>query len=137
MAYTASCLCNGIQLRINAELEPIMVCHCKQCQKAQGAAFAAITQVQKSDLKVVHGENLLQAYFASSNKKRVFCKTCGSPIWSERLDKPDVVRLRVGLINEEISTQVSSHAYVTSKASWHTIGDHAQQYLQATDGVQK
>ena len=33
MAYTASCLCNGIQLRINAELEPIMVCHCKQCQK--------------------------------------------------------------------------------------------------------
>lgn len=36
MAYTASCLCNGVQLRINAELEPIMVCHCKQCQKAQG-----------------------------------------------------------------------------------------------------
>ncbi|OUJ94016.1 aldehyde-activating protein, partial [Acinetobacter baumannii] len=25
MAYTASCLCNGVQLRINAELEPIMV----------------------------------------------------------------------------------------------------------------
>ena len=35
MAYTA-CLCNGIQLRINAELEPIMVCHCKQCQKHKG-----------------------------------------------------------------------------------------------------
>jgi len=137
MAYTASCLCNGIQLRINAELEPIMVCHCTQCQKAQGAAFAAITQVQKSDLNIVHGENLLQAYFASPNKKRVFCKTCGSPVWSERLDKPDVVRLRVGLINEEISTQVSSHAYVASKVSWHIIGDHAQQYLQATDGVQK
>ncbi len=56
MAYTASCLCNGIQLRINAELEPIMVCHCKQCQKAQGAAFAAITQVQKSDLEIVQGK---------------------------------------------------------------------------------
>lgn len=137
MAYTASCLCNGIQLSINSELAPIMVCHCTQCQKAQGAAFAAITQVQKRDLNIVQGENLLQAYFASSNKKRVFCKTCGSPIWSERLDKPDVVRLRVGLINEEISTQVSSHAYVTSKASWHIIGDHAQQYLQATDGIQK
>lgn len=137
MAYTASCLCNGIQLQINAELEPIMVCHCTQCQKAQGAAFAAITQVQKSDLNIVQGENLLQAYFASPNKKRVFCKTCGSPVWSERLDKPDVVRLRVGLINEEISTQVSSHAYVASKASWHIIGDHAQQYLQVTDGVQK
>ncbi len=28
MAYTASCLCNGIQLQIDAELAPIMVCHC-------------------------------------------------------------------------------------------------------------
>lgn len=46
MAYTASCLCNGVQLCINVELEPIMVCHCKQCQKHK-AAFAAITQVQK------------------------------------------------------------------------------------------
>ena len=47
MIYTASCLCNGVQLSINAELNPIMVCHCKQCQK-HGAAFAAITQVQKA-----------------------------------------------------------------------------------------
>lgn len=128
MAYTASCLCNGIQLRINAELEHIMVCHCTQCQKAQGAAFAAITQVQKSDLEIVQGENLLQAYFASSNKKRVFCKICGSPVWSERLDKPDVVRLRVGLINEEISTPVMSHAFVNSQVKWYPICDTARQY---------
>lgn len=128
MAYTASCLCNGIQLSINSELAPIMVCHCNQCQKAQGAAFAAITQVQKRDLNIVQGENLLQAYFASSNKKRVFCKTCGSPIWSERLDKPDVVRLRVGLINEEISTSVISHAFVSSKVEWYPICDSARQY---------
>ena len=128
MAYTACCLCNGIQLQIDAELVPIMVCHCNQCQKAQGAAFAAITQVQKSDLNIVQGENLLQAYFSSPDKKRVFCKTCGSPVWSERLDKPEVVRLRVGLVNEEISTQVSSHAFVTSKVKWYSICDDAHQY---------
>ncbi|MGN2482931.1 GFA family protein [Acinetobacter calcoaceticus] len=133
MAYTASCLCNGIQLRINAELAPIMVCHCTQCQKAQGAAFAAITQVQKSDLNIVQGENLLQAYFASSNKKRVFCKTCGSPVWSERLDKPEVVRLRVGLINEEISTSVISHAFVSSKVEWYPICDSARQYQNGVE----
>lgn len=128
MAYTASCLCNGIQLQIDAELAPIMVCHCNQCQKAQGAAFAAITQVQKSDLNIVQGENLVQAYFSSPDKKRVFCKTCGSPVWSERLDKPEVVRLRVGLVNEEISTQVNSHAFVTSKVKWYSICDDAHQY---------
>lgn len=135
MAYTASCLCNGIQLRINAELELIMVCHCTQCQKAQGAAFAAITQVQKNDLNIVQGENLLQAYFASPNKKRVFCKTCGSPIWSERLDKPAVVRLRVGLINEEISASVISHAFVSSKVNWYPICDSARQYPNGVENL--
>ncbi|NUE93509.1 GFA family protein [Acinetobacter seifertii] len=133
MVYTASCLCNGIQLQINSELEPIMVCHCTQCQKAQGAAFAAITQVQKSDLNIVQGENLLQAYFASPNKKRVFCKTCGSPIWSERLDKPEVVRLRVGLINEKISTSVISHAFVSSKVKWYPICDSVRQYQNGVE----
>lgn len=131
--YTASCLCGGIQLQINADLQPIMVCHCTQCQKAQGAAFAAITQVQKKDLNILQGEDLLQPYFASPNKKRVFCKTCGSPIWSERLDKPEVVRLRAGLINENVPVRVVSHAYVSSKASWHVIGDDAPQYQQAVD----
>jgi len=110
-----------------------MVCHCTQCQKAQGAAFAAITQVQKNDLNIVQGENLLQAYFASPNKKRVFCKTCGSPIWSERLDKPEVVRLRVGLINEEISTSVISHAFVSSKVKWYPICDSARQYQNGVE----
>lgn len=42
--------------------------------KAQGAAFAAITQVQKSDLNIVQGENLLQAYFASPNKRECSVK---------------------------------------------------------------
>lgn len=127
MAYTASCLCNGVQLRINAELEPIMVCHCKQCQKHKGC-FCGHHSSTKSDLEIVQGENLLQAYFASPNKKRVFCKTCGSPVWSERLDKPDVVRLRVGLINEEISTPVISHAFVNSQVKWYPICDTAHQY---------
>ena len=70
MIYTASCLCNGVQLSINAELNPIMVCHCKQCQKHKGLLLLPSPST-KSDLEIVQGENLLQAYFASPNKKRV------------------------------------------------------------------
>lgn len=73
MAYTASCLCNGVQLRINAELEPIMVCHCKQCQKHKGLLLRPSLKY-KSDLEIVQGENLLQAYFASPNKRECSVK---------------------------------------------------------------
>ena len=126
--HTATCLCGGIQLKILAALKPINVCHCQQCQKAQGAAFAAITQVEVQDLQIVKGQSLLQEYFATPNKKRVFCRNCGSPIFSARLDKPEVVRLRVGIINEPVDVQVVSHAYVDFKAHWDVIGDNAPQY---------
>lgn len=96
--------------------------------KSTRGCFCGHHSSTKSDLEIVQGENLLQAYFASPNKKRVFCKTCGSPVWSERLDKPDVVRLRVGLINEEISTPVMSHAFVNSQVKWYPICDTARQY---------
>ena len=41
--------------------------------KAQGAAFAHHSST-KSDLEIVQGENLLQAYFASPNKRECSVK---------------------------------------------------------------
>ena len=35
-----SCLCGGIRYEIDAELGPVTNCHCSQCRKAAGAAFA-------------------------------------------------------------------------------------------------
>ncbi|MGC4060114.1 MAG: hypothetical protein QM749_04380 [Aquabacterium sp.] len=35
--YTGSCLCAGIRFRLHLKaLEPIQICHCTQCRKAQG-----------------------------------------------------------------------------------------------------
>ncbi len=48
MAYTASCLCNGVQLRINAELEPIMVCHCKHAKKHKGLLLRPSLKYKKA-----------------------------------------------------------------------------------------
>lgn len=46
--YTASCLCGEIQLDIHQNIDKIYVCHCKSCQKAQGAAFAAVAVIEKN-----------------------------------------------------------------------------------------
>jgi hypothetical protein len=44
-----------------------------------------------------------------------------------------VVRLRVGLINEEISISVISHAFVSSKVKWYPICDSARQYQNGVE----
>lgn len=121
--YTASCLCNGIQIKINQDISKIFVCHCHQCQKAQGSAFVAITPIETQNLKIIQGKELLGEYFSTALKKRIFCKHCASPIFSARIDLPEIVRLRVGIINEPLTAKVYSHAFTKYKACWFNLSD--------------
>lgn len=119
--YTVSCLCKGVRFEIHEEINQIYVCHCQQCQKAQGSAFVAVSVVTKSAIKWCSGQELLSHYASSVGKQRVFCSRCGSPLWSEKTDLPDIIRLRVGLINEVLNAEIYSHAFVENKVSWYPI----------------
>lgn len=121
--YTGSCLCGGVQFRIEAELEPIQVCHCSQCRKAQGTAFATNTPVSSTDFHLVTGAELITAFESSLGKQRAFCSRCGSPIYSCRDTLPGVLRIRVGLINEPLSVRPQTHYHAGSKANWWSIDD--------------
>ncbi|AXQ21856.1 GFA family protein [Acinetobacter wuhouensis] len=129
--YTASCLCGGIQLKINTEIPQVFVCHCQQCQKAQGSAFVAIAPIETKNVEIVKGQELCSEYYATTNKKRVFCKSCGSPLFSARLDLPDLIRLRVGIINEPLKAEIASHAFTDDKAAWFEILDDHVKFKEA------
>jgi hypothetical protein len=128
--YTGSCLCGGVEFRIEGELEPIQVCHCLQCRKAQGAPFATNTPVQKAAFTLTRGAELLKEYESSPGKQRVFCSTCGSPVYSYKDTLPDVLRIRAGLINEPLQARPTAHFHVTSKCNWWSITDELPQFAE-------
>lgn len=126
--YTGHCLCGGVAFRIVGALAPIQMCHCRQCRKAQGGAFATNTPVKEEALLFERGRELIREYWASPEKCRAFCSQCGSPIYSRREDRPGEFRIRVGLINEPLDARPAFHFYVASKANWWTIDDDLPQY---------
>ncbi|MDM1769292.1 GFA family protein [Acinetobacter sp. 226-4] len=119
--YSVSCLCGGVQFKIYQDIDKIFICHCQQCQKAQGSAFVAVAIIERKNIEVINGENLLNYYSATQGKKRVFCRNCASPLYSYREDLAEVVRLRVGVINEPLNAKVYSHAFTRYKANWFEI----------------
>ena len=121
--YTASCLCGEIQLEIHQNIDKIYVCHCRSCQKAQGAAFAAVAVIDKDQLQIRQGQVALKQFESSAGKHRVFCSQCGSPLWSQRDDLPALLRLRVGIINEVLNIPIYSHAYLAEKANWYMLAE--------------
>jgi hypothetical protein len=124
-------LCGGVQFHIEGELEPIQICHCSQCRKAQGTPFATNTPVSAGAFHLVSGAQLLTSFESSPGKERVFCSKCGSPIYSKKDAIPGVFRIRAGLINEPLSTRPGAHSYTGSKANWWPINDEFPQFEAA------
>lgn len=124
------CLCGGIRYEYNGLLHELSMCHCKQCQKAQGTAFAAVCPVESAKLKFVSGTELLKEYRATPGKVRVFCANCGSPVYSARDDLPEVKRLRAGTVDTPFSCKNAYHVFSESRACWDEITDDLPRYPQ-------
>jgi len=123
-----SCFCGAVSFEIDGELGPIICCHCSKCRKMNGTAFNAISLVKKADLRFKSGFDNLSNYESSPGVGRVFCKTCGSPIYSWRETMPDAVRLRIGTMDTPVPAKPSAHIFVASKAEWFDFHDDTPQY---------
>ena len=128
---TGSCLCGGVRFRIEQPLAPIQVCHCTQCRKAQGTPFATNIPVAAAAFRLEQGGELLTEFESSPGKLRVFCRRCGSPVYSRRTTLPEVLRLRAGLLDEPVQATLQAHCHVASKSSWWPIDDTLPQFAQA------
>lgn len=125
---TGGCLCGTVRFEVHGTLPPIQVCHCHQCQKANGSAFAAAVPVKVEQLRFLGGRDQVREYESSPGKFRAFCTRCGSPVYSRRPDTPDAIRLRAGTLDPPFATQPVAHFHVASKAGWYTIADGLPQF---------
>lgn len=109
------CLCGVVKYCYHAEIEKTIICYCKHCQMAQGSIFGWNSPLQKSKFEITQGIKFLKEYFHSPHKARVFCQECGSPIYSYRLDLPDIIRLRLGTVTQGHVSAPPEQAYMQYK----------------------
>ena len=130
--HAGGCLCGGIRYEVDGPLAPVQLCHCGQCRKAQGGPFGANIPVASAAFRLVHGEASLREFRASPGKRRVFCATCGSPLFSQRDAAPGVLRLRAGTLDGDgAGLEIGFHIQTASKAAWWTIDDDRPQHPHA------
>ena len=128
--YYGSCLCGTVKFEIHDKINDIVFCHCSQCRKAQGSAYATNANVTKDSFAFISGEENLTAYPYSAMQTKYFCKTCGSPIMSMNTEHPDNIRIRLGTIESDIKERPTAHIFVNSKANWDEICDSLPQFSE-------
>lgn len=120
---TGSCLCSAVRYEIDGKIGPVGHCHCATCRKAQGGAFVTNAPVRTKYFRLVTGADAVVEFESSPGKRRCFCRTCGSPLWSRRESAPDIVRIRLGLPDSDPRRRPLAHVWVSEKASWYEITD--------------
>ena len=124
---TGTCLCEGVEYEVS-DLQAMGYCHCTRCQHWTGSSLAGVV-VAKENFNVTKGEDLVKTY-ESHLAPRNFCSDCGSSIFD---DLGEVYFVAAGLIGD-LDMKPSFHQQVAYKASWHEIGDDAQQFDEMPTG---
>lgn len=125
---TGGCLCGSVRFEISGPIRNIVHCHCSQCRKAQGSAFATNGIVKAADFRLLGGQGTLTGYESSPGQTKYFCRICGSPIMSRTEARPGQVRVRLGTIESELEERPMAHIFASSKANWETICGDLPQY---------
>jgi hypothetical protein len=116
--YLGKCLCGEVQIKINGEISDIIHCHCSLCRKNSGTAFATNGFINSQDLEITSGKNSLSIFSFKPGRKRYFCTKCGSPVYSSNEQDPARYRLRLGILDSDITERPISHNFVSSKANY-------------------
>jgi len=130
---TGHCECGSVKYQIQGEISDFSHCHCSQCRRLHGAAFASFACVSRKDFGYLSGEPQLETYASSNTHDRVFCRRCGSNILVALDTEPDVFYVAMGTVNGDPELPTGYHIFVGSKAPWHSINDGLKQHEEFPD----
>ena len=125
MQIKGGCLCGRVRYTAEADPAGATVCHCRDCQKFTGSAFAALLLMSKEAL-TVEGDWETFSSVGGSGKPilRHFCPECGSSIAEEPGTRPGAIILNIGTFDEPRMAQPAREIFRDDAVPWvHVEGD--------------
>lgn len=124
---TGSCLCGKVKIQIPDKFDMVGNCHCSECRKFSGSAFASAAAVDFDDFKVTQGEEFISYYPKTEDTDLGFCSHCGSSLFSKKSPIQKYL-VRMGILDDAPTQHPAFHIFVGSKAPWYEITDDLPQF---------
>lgn len=99
MAITrvATCRCGQLRLTCTGDPVRVSVCHCYDCQRRSGSAFAVQARFKSDDVDIVGEARMWEAVADSGNVAHFhFCAVCGSTTHYQARPFADLIAIPVG-----------------------------------------
>jgi hypothetical protein len=116
------CACGALRYRMTAEPMFVHCCHCLNCQRQTGSAFAINLLIEAACVEVLHGTpQPVDAPRDDGSVQRIFrCADCQVAVFSE-YSSPGVWFVRGGTLDEPRAVAPDVHIFTRSKVGWVTL----------------
>ena len=127
MEWTGGCLCGAVRFRAQGEPMDVASCHCINCRKMSGAAFATFVVFPPEKFAWIQGE--LGTYAATPDLVRAFCRDCGSPVssWRESERKKWII-VWAGALDQADQLKPRHHIFAKDELPWLHMEDGLPRY---------
>ena len=119
MEITGGCLCKSVRFRITAKPMAMRLCWCRDCQYF-AAGNATVNLVFPSNAITIEGE--LTDYRSVADSGRVmhrrFCPACGTPLFSEAEERPHLIIVRNGALDDTGLLKPDATIWTASAPEW-------------------
>ncbi len=117
--FGGSCMCGAVRYQCKSEPVATVVCHCRDCQKHTGSAFATALFFLKNDIEI---EGALKSFDKSTDANntttRTFCGTCASHLTEFSTGYPDHIVVHGGTLDDPTRIKPDSQCWTPRTLHW-------------------
>ncbi len=117
--FTGGCLCGAV--RFSSRAAPMMAghCHCVDCRRSSGTGHCTHAAVPEPAFELSGKASAYDRPADSGNVvTRVFCGTCGSPLFSRNAAMPGLVFVRASSLDDPDVVVPSMIVYASRAPAW-------------------
>jgi len=120
---TGGCACENIRYECTEEPIVQLICHCRDCQRASGSAFAPIMFFAADKFQFLKSTPTFHEVLGGSGRliQRGFCGKCGSGISAHWPEVPQIQIVAVSSLDDPSGFQPATEIWLSRAQPWHPV----------------
>ncbi len=119
--HEGGCLCGSVRYRAKGRPARVSVCHCTDCQRRTGSAFAVVAHFKDEYLEISGGPLSTYEYRSGESDRWVrleFCPRCGTTVALTSEQSPGGRTVPGGTFDEPAWLTIERHVWTRSGVPW-------------------
>ena len=118
-AFSGGCQCGAVRYECAVEAVFTGNCHCRDCQKATGGAYAPVLAVPAEALKITGDIKYYDSRADSGHTfSRGFCLNCGARLFGKSSGMPAIIAITAGSLDDPSRFKPAIDFYTSSAQPW-------------------